>query len=79
MLKTFFSSRVTDFKSAPAPLRGRLTERLLAQGLLTPNMLQELKKEWDRSSQSNRPTTDDEDDDDPSPYKKFRRKRTKKS
>ncbi|XP_069699470.1 ATP-dependent RNA helicase SUV3 homolog, mitochondrial isoform X2 [Periplaneta americana] len=25
---------------------GRLTERLLAQGLLTPNMLQELRKEW---------------------------------
>lgn len=27
--------------------RGRLTERLLAQGLLTPAMLQELRKEWD--------------------------------
>ncbi|PSN44213.1 ATP-dependent RNA helicase SUV3 [Blattella germanica] len=26
--------------------RGRLTERLLAQGLLTPKMLQELQKEW---------------------------------
>jgi hypothetical protein len=26
--------------------RGRLTERLLAQGLLTPNMLQELRREW---------------------------------
>lgn len=26
--------------------RGRLTERLIAQGLLTPHMLQELKKEW---------------------------------
>ncbi|KAB0794526.1 hypothetical protein PPYR_11365 [Photinus pyralis] len=32
-------------KSAPIG-GGRLTERLLAQGLLTPNMLQELKKEW---------------------------------
>lgn len=27
--------------------KGRLTERLLAQGLLTPNMLDELQKEWD--------------------------------
>jgi len=26
--------------------KGRLTERLLAQGLLTPNMLDELQKEW---------------------------------
>jgi len=26
--------------------RGRLTERLLAQGLLTPSMLQELQREW---------------------------------
>ncbi|KAG8233333.1 hypothetical protein J437_LFUL010883 [Ladona fulva] len=26
--------------------KGRLTERLLAQGLLTPNMLQELQREW---------------------------------
>uniref|UniRef100_A0A6M2DHU9 ATP-dependent RNA helicase SUV3 homolog, mitochondrial n=1 Tax=Xenopsylla cheopis TaxID=163159 RepID=A0A6M2DHU9_XENCH len=26
--------------------KGRLTERLLAQGLITPHMLQELKKEW---------------------------------
>jgi hypothetical protein len=26
--------------------RGRLTERLIAQGLLTPNMLQELRREW---------------------------------
>lgn len=30
--------------------KGRLTQRLLAQGILTPNMLQELKKEWDRTS-----------------------------
>ncbi|KAJ4433012.1 RNA helicase [Periplaneta americana] len=29
---------------------GRLTERLLAQGLLTPNMLQELRKEWTQVS-----------------------------
>lgn len=26
---------------------GRLTERLIAQGLLTPAMLQELKQEWE--------------------------------
>ncbi|XP_045475671.1 ATP-dependent RNA helicase SUV3 homolog, mitochondrial isoform X1 [Harmonia axyridis] len=33
------------------PLGGRrLTERLLAQGILTPTMLQELKKEWNNSS-----------------------------
>lgn len=28
--------------------KGRLTERLLAQGLLTPNMLDELQKEWNK-------------------------------
>lgn len=28
--------------------KGRLTERLLAQGLLTPNMLDVLQKEWDK-------------------------------
>lgn len=28
--------------------KGRLTERLLAQGLLTPNMLNELQKEWSK-------------------------------
>lgn len=33
--------------SSSAATRGRLTERLLAQGLLTPAMLQELRKEWD--------------------------------
>lgn len=38
---------VSDLEPSKAQLgRGRLTERLLAQGLLTPNMLQELKKEW---------------------------------
>ncbi|XP_043266679.1 ATP-dependent RNA helicase SUV3 homolog, mitochondrial [Venturia canescens] len=30
--------------------RGRLTEQLLAQGLLTPNMLQELQREWTQGS-----------------------------
>lgn len=68
----------TDSRSAP--LRGRLTERLLAQGLLTPNMLQELRKEWNQGSRSNsfQSNSDDEDDDDPSPFKKLRRKRPKK-
>jgi ATP-dependent RNA helicase SUPV3L1/SUV3 len=32
--------------------RGRLTERLLAQGLLTPGMLDELKREWDMSNKN---------------------------
>ncbi|XP_034944631.1 ATP-dependent RNA helicase SUV3 homolog, mitochondrial [Chelonus insularis] len=33
--------------------RGKLTERLLSQGLLTPNMLQELQREWsDEKKQS---------------------------
>lgn len=36
---------------------GRLTERLLAQGLLTPAMLDELRNEWDRKSD---PSSDDE-------------------
>jgi ATP-dependent RNA helicase SUPV3L1/SUV3 len=26
--------------------RGRLTDRLVAQGLLTPKMVKQLKKEW---------------------------------
>lgn len=32
--------------------RGRLTERLIAQGLLTPHMLQELKREWSQNRDS---------------------------
>lgn len=31
-----------------AVIKGRLTERLLAQGLLTPNMLVELQNEWNQ-------------------------------
>lgn len=49
--------------------QGKLTERLLAQGLLTPNMLQELKREWNRNSAGD---SDDDNDDEP---KKTRRKR----
>lgn len=38
--------------------KGKLTERLLAQGILTPNMLQLLKKEWDsQESESSETTT----------------------
>lgn len=36
----------TKDSERPQVGRGRLTERLLAQGLLTPNMLQELRREW---------------------------------
>ncbi|CAG9772848.1 unnamed protein product [Ceutorhynchus assimilis] len=51
--------------------RGRLTERLLAQGILTPTMLSELKKEWNKNQD------DPEDDDDP-PKRAMRRKRKTK-
>ncbi|KAE9535692.1 hypothetical protein AGLY_007593 [Aphis glycines] len=49
--------------------KGRLTERLLAQGLLTPNMLDELQKEWDKSKNKNEDNieSDDDNDDDPPP------------
>ncbi|XP_070498173.1 ATP-dependent RNA helicase SUV3 homolog, mitochondrial [Chironomus tepperi] len=59
-----------------SPLRGRLTERLLAQGLLTPAMLQELKKEWNANNEKNSSHSDDDDD---SPFsKKHRRRKFKK-
>lgn len=78
-VKVFFIlNPQTDNKLTP--LRGRLTERLLAQGLLTPNMLQELRKEWNQKGDSNRfsHSPNNDDDDDPSPFKKLRRKRTSK-
>ncbi|CAH1988279.1 unnamed protein product [Acanthoscelides obtectus] len=50
--------------------RGRLTERLLAQGILTPTMLQELKKEWNRKSEKG--SSQDNEGSDP---RKPRRKR----
>lgn len=66
------------FIDKSAPLRGRLTERLLAQGLLTPNMLQELKKEWDKAEHKSRSSYSNNDDDvDDSPPKSFRRNRKK--
>jgi ATP-dependent RNA helicase SUPV3L1/SUV3 len=57
-------------------LKGRLTERLLAQGLLTPAMLQELRKEWGTQSGSD----NDDDDDQNSPFsrKNPRRRKSKK-
>lgn len=38
-----------DVRGAAAAGKGRLTDRLLAQGLLTPGMLQELQSEWNRN------------------------------
>lgn len=40
--------------------KGRLTERLLAQGILTPNMLQELKKEWNKHNENSSSEPDDD-------------------
>ncbi|XP_067000401.2 ATP-dependent RNA helicase SUV3 homolog, mitochondrial [Anabrus simplex] len=55
---------------------GRLTERLLAQGLLTPSMLQELRREW---SQNDSSSHDDPDDKRKDPNdRKPRRKRKPK-
>ncbi|XP_031787332.1 ATP-dependent RNA helicase SUV3 homolog, mitochondrial [Nasonia vitripennis] len=34
----------------PISYKGKLTERLLAQGLLTPSMLQELQREWTKNN-----------------------------
>ncbi|CAG9835669.1 unnamed protein product [Diabrotica balteata] len=52
--------------------KGKLTERLLAQGILTPTMLQELKKEWNKGSVTNIVKEEEEEP------KKTRRKRTTK-
>lgn len=59
--------------SSSAATRGRLTERLLAQGLLTPSMLQELRKEWDQQGMD--PNTKHLNED---LNKKLRRKRKPK-
>lgn len=53
--------------------KGRLTERLLAQGILTPSMLQELKKEWNTPLVDTKKLFTDEED-----VKKGRRKRKPK-
>lgn len=42
------SRRVKEEKVTGAHGRGRLTERLLAQGLLSPKMLDELQQEWQK-------------------------------
>lgn len=67
-----FSSIKTEPR-IPTAARGRLTERLLAQGLLTPAMLEELRKEWDQQSAAE-PA---EGDRDPLNSMKSRRKRKK--
>ncbi|KAH8277073.1 hypothetical protein KR026_004805 [Drosophila bipectinata] len=82
--------RITHTKEPriPSSSRGRLTERLLAQGLLTPGMLSELRKEWDaqqggqssgsQSKESQDTNTDSDDEDNLSGNsKKLRRKRKK--
>lgn len=73
----------------PSTSRGRLTDRLIAQGLLTPGMLSELRKEWDAQQQSSASkqhqhtsnqldkSNDSDDDDDSALHKKMRRKRKK--
>lgn len=38
--------------------RGRLTDRLLAQGLITPAMLDELRNEWSRTDKKEPPFQD---------------------
>lgn len=55
--------------------RGRLTDRLLAQGLLTPQMLQELRKEWNDSKGNDNGDGSDNDD---TPFSKIKRKRKTK-
>lgn len=53
-----------------------MTERLLAQGLLTPSMLQELRKEWDRSTRKASGESDSEDErDHNSPFAKKQHRR----
>ncbi|KAH8295033.1 hypothetical protein KR018_006286 [Drosophila ironensis] len=88
-ISSYTVRRVTHSKDprVPSASRGRLTERLLAQGLLTPGMLSELRKEWDaqqdiHSRTSGKETGDthiDSDDEDNllGSGKKMRRKRKK--
>lgn len=63
----------------PSTTRGRLTDRLLAQGLLTPRMLNELRKEWDAQQQSydSQHSNHNDSDNDEEGHKKLRRKRRK--
>uniref|UniRef100_A0A1A9WC08 ATP-dependent RNA helicase SUV3 homolog, mitochondrial n=1 Tax=Glossina brevipalpis TaxID=37001 RepID=A0A1A9WC08_9MUSC len=76
-----------ESSAGSAGIRGRLTDRLIAQGLLTPAMLSELRKEWDAqhrtSSASEQPInsedmeTYDQNDIDDGFNRKTRRKRRK--
>lgn len=52
-----------------------MTERLLAQGLLTPSMLQELRKEWDRSSRKESESDGEDERDHNSPFAKKKPRR----
>ncbi|XP_067626353.1 ATP-dependent RNA helicase SUV3 homolog, mitochondrial [Eurosta solidaginis] len=67
----------------PSASRGRLTDRLLAQGLLTPGMLSELRKEWDAQQQAladriaDDSTLSDGDESKSNAYAKARRKHRK--
>ncbi|KAH8414317.1 hypothetical protein KR215_002993 [Drosophila sulfurigaster] len=78
---TYNTRRVTSVKEPrlPSSSRGRLTERLLAQGLLTPGMLSELRKEWDAQATGPKDSQDysADSDDDESTKKTARRKRRK--
>ncbi|XP_073814929.1 suv3 RNA helicase [Musca autumnalis] len=86
---TYHMKRIVQTKEPRIPntSRGRLTDRLIAQGLLTPGMLSELRKEWDAQQQSlrqkdqeyksNSHQNDSDDDDDPTSNKNLRRKRRK--
>uniref|UniRef100_B3P1Y8 ATP-dependent RNA helicase SUV3 homolog, mitochondrial n=1 Tax=Drosophila erecta TaxID=7220 RepID=B3P1Y8_DROER len=86
---SYLMRRITHMKEPrlPSSSRGRLTERLLAQGLLTPGMLNELRKEWDAqqvgnsNSQSNEmsePVVNSDDEDNFSGIgRKTRKKRRK--
>ncbi|XP_050439291.1 ATP-dependent RNA helicase SUV3 homolog, mitochondrial [Adelges cooleyi] len=62
--------------------KGRLTERLLAQGLLTPNMLNELQKEWSKRKNNAAndviDDSDDDNDDDPPPKTNISSKRSRR-
>ncbi|XP_005185526.2 ATP-dependent RNA helicase SUV3 homolog, mitochondrial [Musca domestica] len=88
---TYNMKRIVQTKEPRIPntSRGRLTDRLIAQGLLTPGMLSELRKEWDAQQQSlrykdqqyqnksNVNQNDSDDDDDPTSNRNLRRKRRK--
>ncbi|XP_013113540.2 ATP-dependent RNA helicase SUV3 homolog, mitochondrial [Stomoxys calcitrans] len=89
---TYNMRRIVQTKEPrlPSTSRGRLTDRLISQGLLTPGMLSELRKEWDaqqqalkhkEQNQDNQSKTDefpnDSDDDDSTYNKNMRKKRRK--